>query len=371
MAAPSHRHQSSLEGLIDFSDEPLFANDQDRAQAIGRFRRIVDHFEAVEQPPSRYGDGYNRPALVRLTFEYARSQESKDRFLGPFFRSLAIGMLGDDDVNLSDDSVVADFREAVFVRAATNKTPQPSPIYQAAVQQAQTQGDKQRIQDFVGTPERLSALRGSCLTRDRHRCVITQTFDFSEARKRLRRPPATDDDGNPLVSGDYGSLEVAHILPHALTKEEDGELNESRKVAIAILNMFDSGVMHMIEGTKMHRPYNAITLSLEMHHRFGQFHLFFEHMAGANVPPHTYRINTFLPLPNAFPVTRTLLTHPSIDPPSERLLALHSAIGHILHLSGAGDYIHVLLQDMEDGVVREDGSTPLGDLLNVALQMRG
>jgi len=184
-----------------------------------------------------------------------------------------------------------------------------------------------------------------------------------------------------------GGLEVAHILPHALTREENGELawsafpffqsypniqqNDSRKVAIAILNMFDSGVMHMIEGTDIHRPYNAITLSLEMHQRFGQFHIFFERIADANAPPHTYLINSFLPFSNQFPVTRTLSTHPSINPPSERLLALHSAIGHILHLSGAGDYIEVILRDIEDGVVREDGSTQLGDVLRMALQMRG
>lgn len=82
-------------------------------------------------------------------------------------------------------------------------------------------------------------------------------------------------------------------------------------------------------------------------------------------------METFVELLTQFPVTRTLYTHPSIDPPSERLLALHSAIGHILHLSGAGEYIHVLLRDMEDGVVREDGSTQLGDLLSIALQMKG
>ena len=255
------------------------------------------------------------------------------------------------------------------------------------MQQAQTQEDQQRIQDFVGTPERLSALRGSCLIRDHHRCVITHTFDIGEALERLRRPPATDDDGNPLDMSNNGGLEVAHILPHALTKEENGELvwstslfswgytnsqkNETRKAAIAILNMFDSGVMHMIEGINMHRPYNAITLSLEMHQRFGQFHVFFERVADADAPPHTYRINSFLPFSNQFPVTRTLSTHPSIDPPSERLLALHSAIGHILHLSGAGDYIQAILRDMEDGIVREDGSTQLGDLLSIALQMRG
>lgn len=147
--------------------------------------------------------------------------------------------------------------------------------------------------------------------------------------------------------------------------------NKLRRVAIAILNMFDSGVMHMIEGTNMHRPYNAITLSLEMYQRFGQFHIYFERIADVDAPPHTYRINSFLPFSNQFPVIRTLYTHLSIDPPSERLLALHSAIGHILHLSGAGDYIQVILRDMEDGFVREDGPTQLGDLLSIALQMRG
>jgi hypothetical protein len=67
-----------------------------------------------------------------------------------------------------------------------------------------------------------------------------------------------------------------------------------------------------------------------------------------------------------------LFIHPSIDPPAERLLALHSAIAHILYLSGAGDYIEKILRDMEEGgVVKEDGSTQLGVLVNLALRMRG
>ncbi|KAH8763782.1 hypothetical protein F5883DRAFT_422871, partial [Diaporthe sp. PMI_573] len=218
----------SLEGLIDFSAAAtFFANEQQRTQAVGRFRRIVDYFEAAEQPAPRYGDGYNRPALVRLTFEYAHSQTSQDRFLGAFFRPLALGMLDDDSVDLSDDSVVADSRSPLFgfaeflmtnfflprITSIYDKTPQPSPVYHAAVQQAQTQEDQQRIEDFVGTPERLSTLRGSCLTRDRHCCVITHTFDIAEAMQRLRRPPATDYDGNPLNMSNNGGLEVAHISP--------------------------------------------------------------------------------------------------------------------------------------------------------------
>ncbi|KAK3384077.1 hypothetical protein B0T24DRAFT_72720 [Lasiosphaeria ovina] len=390
MAAPSHHYQSSLEGVIDFSAaQPLFANAQERTQAVGRFRRIVNYFEAAEQPAPRYSgcDKYNRPALIRLTFEYARSQESQDKFLKAFFQSLALGMLDDNDgIDLSDDRVVADFGSLLFgfadylitnfflpLRAATNKTPQPSPVYHAAVLQAQTQEEQQRVQDFMGTPERLSVLRRNCLIRDRHRCIITRTFDDAEigARWKQQQPPR-DDDGNLFDSDDrFEDLEVAHILPHALTKSENSELDEPRRSAIAILNMFDNGVMHLIEGVDIHRPRNALTLTLNMHRRFGNFNIFFEPVA--NAAPHTYRICTFLPwIANQFPITRTLFTHPSIDPPSERLLTLHSAIGHILHLSAAGDYIEHILRDMEDlKVAREDGKTQLGVLVSLALRMRG
>ncbi|KAK3366411.1 hypothetical protein B0H63DRAFT_424236, partial [Podospora didyma] len=128
--------------------------------------------------------------------------------------------------------------------------------------------------------------------------------------------------------------------------------------------MFDNGVIYLIEGAGINKPCNAIILSLNMHKLFGRFDIFFERIA--NTPPHTYRISTFLPfLSYQFPITRTLFIDPLIDPPWERLLALHSAIGHILHLSGAGDYIRVILRDMEDGVVREDGSTQLGVLVNL------
>jgi hypothetical protein len=101
--------------LIDLStaSQPLFATTQERAQAVGRFRRIVEHFEAVEPPAPRRDAKFNRPALIRLTFEYARSPESQDRILGAFFQSLALGML-DDSIDLRDDSEVADFREPLF-----------------------------------------------------------------------------------------------------------------------------------------------------------------------------------------------------------------------------------------------------------------
>jgi hypothetical protein len=66
------------------------------------------------------------------------------------------------------------------------------------------------------------------------------------------------------------------------------------------------------------------------------------------------------------PVTVTLyLTHDrSVDPPSPELLRIHSAIGRILHLGAAGDYIDDFLRDigeMEAGEVMPNGATRLDD----------
>ena len=71
------------------------------------------------------------------------------------------------------------------------------------------------------------------------------------------------------------------------------------------------------------------------------------------------------------PLVRTLFTHPTIDSPSERLLAIHYAIAHILHLSAAGEYIDKVLRDMEEGIVRGDGSTQLGLMVQLAMSVHG
>ncbi|KAK3364034.1 hypothetical protein B0T25DRAFT_57544 [Lasiosphaeria hispida] len=73
-----------------------------RTQAINRFHRVADHFQEHEPRYSR--KNYNRPALIRFTFEYARSSESQDRFLSAFFHRLRLGMAdGDGDINLDND----------------------------------------------------------------------------------------------------------------------------------------------------------------------------------------------------------------------------------------------------------------------------
>ena len=106
----------------------------------------------------------------------------------------------------------------MFVVKASNKnTPQPSPAYHSAISNLQRGSG-----NFAGTPERVSALRGACLTRDRHRCVITRRFNQATALDRFEvaGPSAQDDEGNPLSDerANLDKLEVAYILPQSLTQ---------------------------------------------------------------------------------------------------------------------------------------------------------
>ncbi|KAK6371741.1 hypothetical protein LTS17_008564 [Exophiala oligosperma] len=186
---------------------------------------------------------------------------------------------------------------------------------------------------------------------------------------------AQDDEGNLLSEerGTFTTLEVAHIMPHSLMTLSSGktELDESKRLALAILNMFDDGVVHLIEGVNIDRPRNAITLTHDFHDLFGRFEAYFEATGNEQ---HTYRIDstdTGIGRHPLFPVTRTLFLTDTrtIDPPSPRLLAIHAAIAKILHMSAAGSYIDSILYDLDKGGISVDGSTPLGHF--TALRIHG
>ncbi|KAK3937569.1 hypothetical protein QBC46DRAFT_366093 [Diplogelasinospora grovesii] len=328
--SPHHRHQSSLEGIIYFSSEPALEAGE-RARARQKLLTVVG-----KKDGSRSGGcQYNRPLLISLTYEHARSEESQDIFLRAFFQSMALSVDSENDVDFENNeqdlgSALSRFADYLLdnfflpLRASSGKTPQPSPLIHSAIQRAQGGG----VQVFVGTPERVAGLRGDCLIRDRHRCVISRRFDLEEASKRLNMngDEAEDDDGNPLLAD---------------PKSRNGsQLHPSKKAALDILNMFDSGVIHLIEGNDIDRPRNAITLTRDLHTFFGNFDVFFEPLPDQE---HTYRIQSFLhPMAiQELPLERTLYLTRSrtIEPPSPRLLTLHCAIAHILHLSAAGEYI--------------------------------
>ncbi|KAI5921713.1 hypothetical protein F4810DRAFT_330693 [Camillea tinctor] len=213
-----------MASIINFSPEPPLKTEL-RDYASGRLHSICEHFDTGLPQ----GD-FSRPRLIRYTYTYSLSQESGDYFLRAFFQAVDLRIDGDELVNFENiRSKFFDFGDYLFdnfflpVKASTKKTPQPSPASHSAGQEAQ--GGQQ----YVGTGSRLSDLRRDCLIRDRHRCVISRKFDLAEAQRRHNPDGARDDDGNLLRNDSNGYpefLEVAHILPHSLTKvNQGGELS--------------------------------------------------------------------------------------------------------------------------------------------------
>lgn len=146
---------------------------------------------------------------------------------------------------------------------------------------------------------------------------------------------------------------------------------QSKATALAILEMFDPGVVSLISGVEIDRPFNAISLTPRFHRLFGTFEIFFEPVT-VNAPQHTYKIDstdTSFLRNRIFPITRTLFLSPdrNIDPPSPRLFKIHRAIVHILHLSGAGEYSDKILQDIETIDWKEDGSSALGHIISLKM----
>lgn len=132
--------------------------------------------------------------------------------------------------------------------------------------------------------------------------------------------------------------------------------------------MFDNDIAHLINGVEIDRPRNALTLTLSLHRAFGNFDVYFTPIPNRT---HTYEIKTFLRtgFHRVLPVTRELYltTDRNIEPPSPRLLALHCAIAHILHLSGAAGYIDKVIRSMDEQIARCDGSTELGQLVQLRM----
>jgi hypothetical protein len=71
-----HRHQSSLEGVIDFSSRSLEPDERSRATQI--FNQIIGHYERAQSE----GGQYKRITLIRVSHEHTISG---DNFLKHFF----------------------------------------------------------------------------------------------------------------------------------------------------------------------------------------------------------------------------------------------------------------------------------------------
>ena len=83
---PHHRHQTSLEGVIDVLAPTQQLSPEQRDQATHNFNALIEACEPL-QPNN---GSYKQITLVRLTYKYARSEISRDNFLHFFFKHTKI-----------------------------------------------------------------------------------------------------------------------------------------------------------------------------------------------------------------------------------------------------------------------------------------
>ncbi|KAJ5950264.1 uncharacterized protein N7479_008677 [Penicillium vulpinum] len=380
------RRRQFSEGVFSFS-MPLSLTLQQCESAKYLVIKLVRHYG----PDQTVRKGYKPAALIHAMLEQVASLDTfLNLFLSFIYEDLCSDMVSVVDFDITCalsyldgfasweseqiinlNKAIENFAELIVdefllpLRAASLKTPQSRPRSLFSQSSAPT-----------GTEQRVSILRQSCLVRDHHRCVVSRKFDRATARNRFTEngESCADDDGKLLKdepNGDFEYLEVAHILPRCLTTiaSEDTDLSDSKKNVLRVLDMFEAGIGHLIDGPKIDTPMNALTLTLDNHRFFGEFQIFFEPTG----IPHQYRIDSTEQVPflrdPLFPVTRTLTLSPggAIDSPFSRLFQVHRAIAIIMKLSGAGDYIEKVLQDIEELNVREDESTHLGYLTSLRL----
>ncbi|KAG5208054.1 HNHc domain-containing protein [Trichophyton interdigitale] len=64
-------------------------------------------------------------------------------------------------------------------------------------------------------------------------------------------------------------------MPHSLMSRsrDEQEIGEAKKLAVAILDMFDPGIIYEIEDDKIDRPTNALSMTPDIYYLFGNFDL--------------------------------------------------------------------------------------------------
>ncbi|KAJ5677682.1 uncharacterized protein N7477_003315 [Penicillium maclennaniae] len=392
----THRHQSSLEGVLDFS-VPLSLTREQHESARNLVIRLVRHYGSEKTVRK----GYRPAALIQATLEHVTSPDTfMTFFLSYVYEDLCSDVENGVDFDITHALVfferfslwiperinklhegLENFAEYIVenfllpLRASSVKTPQPTPTSLSSLQSPKPTGTRQRV----------SALRHNCLIRDRHRCVVSRKFDRVAARERFAEnaESCADDDGNLLKnksSDQFQFLEVAYILPYCLTTVASSEsdlvcpivsigiltvlmlcLERFKKNALRILDMFDPGIIYLIDGPKIDSPTNALTLTLDYHRLFGEFQIYFERTGTR----HQYRIDSTERSPFLRDPLFPSQSHGRSSIP--RLLDVHRAIALIMKLSGASEYIERVLRDIEELDVKEDGSTHLGHLAGLRL----
>ncbi|KIJ15329.1 hypothetical protein PAXINDRAFT_114990 [Paxillus involutus ATCC 200175] len=175
-------------------------------------------------------------------------------------------------------------------------------------------------------------------------------------------------DEEVLAAGGEMHSECAHIVPDStyfnVTANSPDKKDYSASV-LAVLKRFGYNVDNL-NGEKVHSLFNVMTMQRDVHDLFDRLELWFEKTA----TPNCYNVQKTILLVTPDQVTFTTPDPDKLPLPSPDLLALHAACAKVAHLSGAGEYVDRILEDMEQiEVLAYDGTS--SDVLYHALMTLG
>ncbi|KAB8230452.1 HNH endonuclease signature motif containing protein [Aspergillus alliaceus] len=203
-------------------------------------------------------------------------------------------------------------------------------------------------------------LRDHCLKRDGYRCCVSKLWSWNYHQ----RP-----------SSSAALLQAVHIIPFALGEFREDDRDKRYRHATLWVNLYRyfPGLRSRMNffSEDVNREDNVFMMVDSLHSQFGGFHFVFESTQISN----RYNLKVFPTFAGGYegflPRDRfvTFTSHDGRFPlPDPSLLAIHAAIGNILHLTGRGEKIELIRRDlgrMSGGLAR-DGSTRIGDLLSVS-----
>lgn len=195
------------------------------------------------------------------------------------------------------------------------------------------------------------------LVRDNFQCIVSGKYDYQSVMQNNDLKAAASSFSSPGI----GSTQCAHIIPSSTTKNilDSKDKHEHAASFWTILGCFGyKGFPEKLTGKKIHSLDNVMTLGLDIHNWFDQLAMWFEAVEGS---PNTYTIKAIEPLVLAYcKDTKITLTSERSDLPlpNPDYLEIHAACCRVAHLSGAGEYMDKVLEDLEDThVLSQDGSS--------------
>jgi len=233
-----------------------------------------------------------------------------------------------------------------YIRAfRANKGRIPTPSNHASRPSFDTIADM--VNDtLMEAPQSHADAKKNALIRDEYCCVVTKRYDASSVKRirELHERVVSD------PSADTEATQCAHIFAESTNSgiAPGSAIRDYAATMWAVMQRFGyESLPDELNGSKVHRLENVMTLIAALHTEFDQLGIWFV----ATNEMNKYRLEAAQPYTlRGYPeyVTFTTPDQDKLPVPSPTYLAIHAACAKVAHLSGAAECIDKLYRDMDD-----------------------